>query len=117
MRRTWSATWWRCCSSAACRIGSVVGAPACPTSPSAALPETVRQPPPSQHRASWRPRVGVPREVRAAFVAPALAGIATFAIGGYYAALVPGLLAERLGLASPLISGAIVAALYGIAAG
>jgi MFS family permease len=82
----------------------------------AALPETVREALPRWRDASFRPRVGVPREVRGAFVAPALAGFATFALAGYYAALVPGLLAERLGLASPVISGAIVAALYGIAA-
>jgi MFS family permease len=82
----------------------------------AALPETVRQPLPRWRDASFRPRVGVPREVRAAFIAPALAGFATFALGGYYAVLVPGLLAEGLGLASPVISGAIVAALYGISA-
>jgi hypothetical protein len=76
----------------------------------------VREPLPRWRDASLRPRVGVPREVRGAFVAPALAGFATFALGGYYAALVPGLLADELGLASPLIGGAVVAALYGIAA-
>jgi len=82
----------------------------------AALSETVRQPLPRWRDASYRPRVGVPRDVRAAFVAPAVAGFAAFALGGYYAVLVPGLLADELGLASPVISGAIVATLYFIAA-
>lgn len=83
----------------------------------AAMPETVRQPVHRWCDASFRPRVGVPAEIRAQFLAPAAAGFATFALGGYYAALVPNLLADELGLASPAISGAIVAAAYGISAG
>ncbi|MGH8189135.1 MAG: MFS transporter, partial [Steroidobacteraceae bacterium] len=83
----------------------------------ATMPETVRRPVDSWRDASFRPRVGVPAEIRAQFLAPAAAGFATFALGGYYAALVPNLLADDLGLASPAISGAIVAAVYGISAG
>ena len=83
----------------------------------ATLPETVRRPLPHWRDASYRPRVGVPRDVRAAFVAPAVAGFAAFALGGYYAVLVPGLLADELRLTSPVVSGAIVATLYFISAG
>jgi MFS family permease len=80
------------------------------------LPETVHQPL-RWRDASYRPRIGVPREVRGQFVAPAVAGFATFALVGYYASLVPGLLADELGITSPLISGGIVAALFAGAAG
>jgi predicted MFS family arabinose efflux permease len=79
------------------------------------LPETVHQPL-RWRDASYRPRIGVPREIRGQFVAPSVAGFATFALVGYYASLVPGLLAEELGIASPAISGAIVAALFASAA-
>lgn len=83
----------------------------------AKLPETVERPLPRWRDASYRPRLGVPREVRGKFLSPAACGFATFALGGYYAALVPAWLADELSIASPAISGAIVAALYAIAAG
>jgi MFS family permease len=83
----------------------------------ASFPETVQKPLPRWRDASYRPRLGVPRELRGQFISPAACGFATFALGGYYAALVPAWLADELALSSPAISGAIVASLYAIAAG
>jgi MFS family permease len=55
-----------------------------------------------------RPRVGVPREIRAAFLAPAVTVFATFALVGYYAALIPTILAQALREPQPIVGGAIV---------
>jgi MFS family permease len=82
----------------------------------ATLPDTVKRPLPRWRDASYRPRLGLPQRVRGRFVAPAACGFATFAFGGYFAALVPAWLADALALPSPAISGAIVAALYATAA-
>ncbi|MBV9556346.1 MAG: MFS transporter [Pseudolabrys sp.] len=57
---------------------------------------------------SLKPRVGVPRNLRAAFVAPALAGAASMSLTGFYAALMPSILAESLNLKSHTIAGALV---------
>ena len=80
------------------------------------LDETVQRPVARLADASFRPRLGVPREIRAAFVAPAVAAFATFSLIGYYAALVPSLLAEDLGHRSPALAGIVVAAMFLIAA-
>jgi predicted MFS family arabinose efflux permease len=82
----------------------------------ARLPETVAEPLPRWRDASYRPLLGVPREVRSEFISPAACGFAIFALGGYYAALLPVWLADELAVPSPAISGAIVAAFYAIAA-
>jgi MFS family permease len=65
---------------------------------------------------SLKPRLGVPQAIRLQFLSPAVAAFAAFALIGFYAALVPSLLRESLHLASPLVAGAIVAELFGIAA-
>ena len=65
---------------------------------------------------SLKPRLGVPQGIRLQFLSPAVAAFATFALIGFYAALVPSLLRDSLHLASPLVAGAIVAELFGIAA-
>jgi MFS family permease len=57
---------------------------------------------------SLAPRIGVPRDIRAAFVAPALAGAAAMALIGFYAALAPSLLAESLHLTSHTLAGGVV---------
>lgn len=80
------------------------------------LPETVRQPVARVRDASFRPRLGVPRSIRRRFIAPSVTAFATFALGGYYGALAPSLLADELDLASPAIAGGIVAQLYAISA-
>ena len=81
----------------------------------AGSPETVA---PTRPLGEWSfaPRIGVPRNIRIDFAAPALCAFATFALLGFYAALVPGLLARSLRLTSPVAAGAIVAGLFAISA-
>jgi MFS family permease len=57
---------------------------------------------------SLAPRIGIPVPIRAAFIAPALAGAAAMALIGFYAALAPSLLAESLNLKSHTLAGAMV---------
>ncbi len=82
----------------------------------ASLDETVQRPVTRFRDISFQVRLGVPREIRKAFVAPAVAAFATFALIGYYAALTPSLLSEDLGLTSPAIAGMVVAELFLVAA-
>jgi MFS family permease len=77
-------------------------------------PETV-----ANHARSWgqlalRPRVGIPRGLRLAFIAPAAIAFASFALGGFYAALTPGLV-TTMGITNVAIVGAVVAAFFGSA--
>ena len=74
--------------------------------------ETVESPARTTEQVSLRPRVGVPADARLAFVAPAVTAFATFALLGFYAALVPNLMAHSMHLHSPAVSGAIVAELF-----
>ena len=70
--------------------------------------ETVKQ---SVHRASeisLRPRIGVPQESRARFFAPALTGFGIFALGGFYAALTPGLLRGPLRQTNRAVVGLVI---------
>lgn len=85
----------------------------------ARAPETVSEPVRAASQLSLRPRLGVPRELFAAFLPPAAIGFAAFAVIGYYAALIPGLMAEALNRRSVAIGGAMLAllALLGAAAG
>lgn len=64
---------------------------------------------------SQRPRIGVPKELRLAFVSPAATAFATFALLGFYAALAPGLLATALHQTSNAVAGAVVGELFVIA--
>lgn len=80
------------------------------------VPETVREPVRRWERLSLRPRIGIPRQIRAQFLAPAITGFAIFALGGFYAALIPGLLRTSLHQQGPAISGAILCELFGVAA-
>ncbi|MGH9561108.1 MAG: MFS transporter, partial [Terracidiphilus sp.] len=45
---------------------------------------------------SVRPRIGLPRDIRMAFICPAAMAFAVFALGGFYGALTPGLLSRSL---------------------
>jgi predicted MFS family arabinose efflux permease len=83
----------------------------------AGAPETVSAPVRSVRQLSLRPRIGVPRELLGSFVAPAAIGFATFAVIGYYLALLPSLMAQALNLKSPAAGGAIVALLSVLGAG
>ncbi|WP_237179505.1 MFS transporter [Paraburkholderia sacchari] len=59
-----------------------------------------------------KPRIAVRRALWAAFVAPAVTAFATFALLGFYAALLPNLLARDLHSSSPAWSGLVVAELF-----
>jgi len=52
-----------------------------------------------------RPRLAVPREIRAQFVAPAVTGFGAMALVGFYAALIPSILAEHLHQPSHAVAG------------
>jgi len=77
----------------------------------ARAPETLSRPIGSAKDLSLRPSLGVPRELLGSFIAPAAIGFATFAVIGYYGALIPSLLAHALSLKNPAVAGAIVALL------
>jgi MFS family permease len=79
------------------------------------VPETVTNPK-LFGEASLRPRLGVPRPIRLQFVSPAVSGFATFSLIGFYAALIPNLLAESLHESAHTVAGAIVCEVFGIAA-
>lgn len=70
-------------------------------------PETVNKPRPALQDLSIRPRISVPRDIRAQFVAPAVTGFGSLALVGFYAALAPSLLANQLHVTSHAIAGAI----------
>jgi MFS family permease len=78
-------------------------------------PETVTKPKPLAE-VTLKPRLGVPQQIWLPFVAPAVAAFATFALIAFYAALIPNLLAASLHQSAPLVAGAIVCELFGIAA-
>jgi MFS family permease len=79
------------------------------------VPETLAKPK-RLAEVSLKFRLGVPQSIRLQFVSPAVGGFATFALIGFYAALIPSLLGESLHQSAPLVSGAIVCELFGVAA-
>ena len=62
-----------------------------------------------------RPRVGVPKEIRAAFISPVVSAFAIFALAGFYFALIPSMLREALHDANNAVAGAVVFEMVGIA--
>jgi MFS family permease len=78
-------------------------------------PETVPKPK-RLGEVSLKPRLGVPRDIWLPFVAPAVAGFATFSLIGFYAALIPNLLAESLHQSAPVVAGVVVCEVFGVAA-
>lgn len=66
--------------------------------------------------AEMKPRLGVPPTIRLPFISPAVAGFCTFALIGFYSALIPNVLGDSLHLHAPIVAGAVVCALFGIAA-
>jgi MFS family permease len=64
---------------------------------------------------SLRPRLGVPLAIRAQFIAPAATAFATFAFVGFYAALVPSIIADGLHQKNHAVAGAIVFELFIVA--
>ncbi|HBR27575.1 MAG TPA: MFS transporter [Rhizobiales bacterium] len=79
------------------------------------LPETVKRPVRAWSKLSLRPRVGVPRAIVPAFLAPAITAFATFSLLGFYSALAPSLLQQVLHVESHAIGGAVVFELYAVA--
>jgi MFS family permease len=69
--------------------------------------ETVSHPALNIGRVSMRPRLSVPSDIRARFVAPAVTGFGAMALVGFYAALAPSLLAEQLHETSHAMAGAV----------
>lgn len=78
-------------------------------------PETVKKPR-TWRDVELRPRLGVPPNIRLPFIAPAVAGFCTFSLIGFYSALIPNVLGDSLHLHAPIVAGAVVCALFGIAA-
>src|SRR5688572_20282300 len=69
--------------------------------------ETVHDRAESVDELSLVPRIGVPREIRARFVSPAVTAFATFAVCGFYAALAPSLLRRDMDVSNLAVSGEI----------
>ena len=65
---------------------------------------------------SLKPRLGVPQQIRLQFVSPAVTGFATFALIGFYSALIPSLLRDSLHQSAPVVAGGIVFELFLVAA-
>ncbi len=77
--------------------------------------ETVEKPVRHLQDVSLRPRIGVPKEIRFAFIAPACMALAAFALGGFYASLVPGVLTGKLHDSNIAVVGAVVGLFFGAA--
>lgn len=65
---------------------------------------------------SMRPRLSVPADIRAAFVAPAVTGFGAMALVGFYAALAPSILAQQLQVTNHAEAGALFFELSMVAA-
>ncbi|MEM5385069.1 MFS transporter [Paraburkholderia phymatum] len=74
--------------------------------------ETVDHPARRLADLSFEPRIGVPAGLYMAFVAPAVTAFATFALLGFYAALLPNLMQNSMHTHSTALSGAVVAELF-----
>lgn len=79
----------------------------------ALLPETVRA---RDRRIDLRPSLAVPRSIRSAFLPAALGIFSAFSILGFFAALVSSVLRTTLHQPSPALAGAVVLAVFGVAA-
>jgi MFS family permease len=78
--------------------------------------ETVATPVRTLRDLSLRPRVGVPRQIRARFVPPAVMGFAAFALVGFYAALAPTVLRRDLHQSNLALISLVVVELFAVAA-
>jgi MFS family permease len=79
--------------------------------------ETVSRPVRSMRHVPLRPRLALPANVRSQFIAPATAGFGAMALVGFYAAISPTLLAERLHVTNHAVAGAIFFELATVVAG
>jgi MFS family permease len=80
-------------------------------------PETVKRPVRRIGDLELRPRLGVPPELRAAFMPAAVTAFVAFGLLGFYSALTPSLLKEVLWEGDRAVGGAIVFAMFAAAAG
>jgi MFS family permease len=64
--------------------------------------------------ASFKPRIGVPKELRSKFFGAAVAAFAVFAVLGFYTALIPGLLSNELHEKNHAVAGGLVFVLFGL---
>jgi MFS family permease len=55
-----------------------------------------------------KPRIGVPAQIRKAFIAPAVTIFDAMSLVGFYAALIPSIMAKELGIQNLLAGGAVV---------
>ncbi|HEY7637707.1 MAG TPA: MFS transporter [Gemmatimonadales bacterium] len=79
-------------------------------------PETVKERVTTWGELSLRPRIGIPQGLRTPFLGSAALAFASFALGGFYAALAPGLLMRRMGQSNLAVVGGVVALFFGAAA-
>jgi MFS family permease len=77
--------------------------------------ETLQRKVRSSAELELRPRVGVPADIRLQFIAPACMAFAAFAIGGFFAALTPGLMTQELHISNVAVIGAIVTVFFAAA--
>jgi MFS family permease len=80
-----------------------------------ATQETVTSPIRRLAEVRLRPRFGIPRAIFVEFVAPAVTVFGTMALIGFYAALLPSLLAERLHRTNHAVGGIVVFWLFAVA--
>jgi MFS family permease len=64
------------------------------------------------NQVSFKVRVGVPPDLRSAFMAPAIANLVLYSMVGFYSALTPGLISNSLRITSHAASGALVGDLF-----
>ncbi len=76
--------------------------------------ETVSSEPAAAVASELRPHVGVPREIRAKFIAPAVTVSVIFALGGFFAALIPSIMSRDLHLTNVAVAGAVVFELFAL---
>jgi MFS family permease len=77
--------------------------------------ETVTSPDRRSAGRRLRPRLGIPRAILLEFVPPAVTVFGTMALIGFYAALLPSLLAERLHQTNHAVGGIVVFWLFAVA--
>ena len=78
--------------------------------------ETVRKPVDSITHLDLKPRLGVPGDLRVQFIAPACMAFAAFALGGFFSALIPGMLTEEMHQSNVAVIGAVVSLFFSVAA-
>ena len=74
--------------------------------------ETVRSPKPLNALSLW-PRIGVPPDVLAQFIAPAVTAFVAFALMGFYSSLVPGVLQRSLHIDNHAVGGGVICFMFG----